>query len=77
MQGTQVRSSVQEDSTYGEAPEPMSHSYWAHARWSLCSTESEATAMISPARGLEGSPCLPQLEKANEQQQRPREAKNK
>ena len=44
MQGTRVRSLVQEDSTHCRATKPVGHNYWADAPWSLCSTTGEATA---------------------------------
>ena len=63
MKGTQVQSLVQEDPTCRGAAKPVRHNYWAHAQQLLNPGYSRA--------------CVPQLEKACTQQQRPNAAKNK
>ena len=66
MQGTQVWSLVQEDSTYHGAIKPVCHRYWACAPWwEACELQ------------LESSLHSPQLEKAHAQPWKPSTAKNK
>ena len=64
------------------ALQPASHNYWARMPQLLkpvclepCSTTREATPMRSPRTTTKSSPHLPQLEKAQVQQQRPNAAK--
>ena len=88
MQGTRVRTLLQEDSTCRRATKPVRHKYWAcalepasHNYWSQCtqspcSATREATAMRGPLTATKSSPLSPQLEKAGAQQQRPNAAKN-
>ena len=45
--------------------------------WSLCSATGEATTVRGPRTALKSGPCLPQLEKALAQKQRPNTAINK
>ena len=89
MQGTLVRSLVQEDPTCQEATksvrhnywacalEPMCHSNWSPGPWSLCSVTKEATAMrtLRPARRSTSHSLQP--EKKPTQQRRPSTAINK
>ena len=89
IQGTQVRSLVQEDPTGRRATKPVRHNYWActlepasHNYWSSpayspCSATREATAMRSLCTSTKSNPCSLQLEKARTQQLRPNAAKNK
>ena len=72
MQGTQVQSLVQESPTCHGATKCVWHNSRAQAPqqekpllWEACAPQ------------LESSPCLPSLEKANEQQRRPSTVKNK
>ena len=44
--------------------------------WSLCSGTKEATIVRGPRTAMKSGPCLPQLEKALAQKQRPNTAKN-
>ena len=67
VQGTWVQTLVQEDPTYHIATKPMTTTT-KYMLQNLCSTR-EATTMRSPHS--------PPLEKAREQQQRPRTAKKK
>ena len=71
MQGTWVQSLVWENSTYSKTTKPMSHNYWApalepvlHNKRSLCNTTREYPLLTTPRE-------------SQEQQQRPRTAKNK
>ena len=66
MQGTQVRSLVQEDHTGLRATKPVSHNYWAHV---LQQEKPQQWGAHAPQ--LESNLCSPQLEKAHMQQQRP------
>ena len=43
--------------------------------WSLCSATREATTVRGPCTAMKSGPCLPQLEKAHAQKQRPNTAK--
>ena len=84
IQGTQVQSLVPEDSTCRGTAKPMCHNYWAHMAQVLkpvpprvCAPQQERPPQWEAcAPRLESSPCLPQLEKAHMQQQRPSTAKN-
>ena len=62
VQGTRVRALAWEDSTCRRATEPV-----------LCNKPRQ----WGPRTAANSSSCLPQLEKAHEQQQRPNTAKNK
>ena len=84
VQGTWVRSLVQEDPTCRGATKPVRHNYWARVpqllkptRLEPCSATREATAMRSPRTTKKSSPRSPQLEKARVQQWRLNAAKNK
>ena len=80
VQGTQVWFLLWEDSTYPRAtkptrqtPEPTAVTADAHEAptpAAHCSTR-EAATVRSPRRATKSSSCLPQLEKAHVQQQRP------
>ena len=78
-----ILSLVWEDSTCHGATKPMHHMLGPHAANTEthvprdCSTTGKATAMRSPLTTAKGSPCLLQLEKTCEKQQRPSAAKNK
>ena len=56
------------------APEPQLLSLCI---WSLCSAAGEAAIVRGPRTAMKSGPCLPQLEKALAQKQRPNTAKNK
>ena len=45
--------------------------------WSLCSVTEEAMTVRGPRTAMKSGPCLPQLEKALAQNQRPNTAINK
>ena len=76
MQETLVGFLAQEDSRGGGQLSPCATTTEAQALESLCSPTSEATAVRSPSTAGQRSPCLPQLEKAQSQQRRPKAAKN-
>ena len=56
--------------------EPSRHKYWSPCAWSPCSATGEAAAVRGPRTEVRSSPCSPQLERAQAQQQRPNAAKN-
>jgi len=66
MQGTRVRSLVQEDSTCRGATKPMYHNYWSPRTLVPVSHDKKR----SPWTIVKSSSCLPQLEKAYVQQWR-------
>ena len=45
--------------------------------WSLCSAAGEAAIVRGPCTAMKSGPCLPQLERALKQKQRPNTAINK
>ena len=71
MQGTWVRSLVQEDPNCHRATKPECHSYRAHMPQSLCSATREATTMRSLSTTTREQPYSQHLEKKPAQQQRP------
>ena len=83
MQGTRVRSLVQEDPTSRGATKPMCDNYWAHMPQLLKPVRLEPVlrnkrshSNEKPAHHNE-DPRSPQLEKVCEHQQRPNAAQNK
>ena len=61
----------------------MLRSGWAHEPqllslriWSLCSATREVVIVRGPRTAMKSGPCLPQLEKALAQKQRPNTAIN-
>ena len=63
---------------------PMPQSSWAREPqllslrvWSLCSATRQAAIVRGPRTAMKSGPCLPQLEKALAQKQRPNTARNK
>ena len=75
MQGTYFQSLVWEDPTCCRATKSVRQDSWARDLEFL--PYHETAAMKSLHTTLEGSPCLPQLEKAPIQQWRPSVAENK
>ena len=73
MQGTRVRALVWEDPTCRGATQPVSHNYWACAS-GACAQQREAAIVRGPRTAMKSGPCLPQLEKALAQKQRPNTA---
>ena len=83
MQGTQVWSLVQEDSTCCRAGKPIRQNYWArvlvpsshsYPRPHAATTEAHAPRTCAPAKSR---PCSAQLEKASAKLRRPSRAKLK
>ena len=80
IQGTQVQSLVQEDSTCHGATKAMCHNYWAHMQQLLKTIGPRASALPQEkpfrweahALQLESSPCSLLLEKAHTEQRRPK-----
>ena len=70
MQGTQVRSMVQEDSTCHGAMKPGYHDYWACVLQLLKAVSLEPVFRHRITHHNE-KPRAPQLEKAHTEQQRP------
>ena len=76
VQGTQVQSLVQEDSTGHRAAKPVRHSYWALGP-RACAPQQKPPQGEAHTLQLERGPCSPQLEKILSQQWRTSTAKNK
>ena len=77
MQGTQVRSWAQEDSTCTEQLRPHKTATDAGTTWSPCSATGEATEITSSRPTTREEAPLATTRKAQVQQQRPSTVKNK